>query len=109
MDFNWMKSQEKNSYSDALRIFGWIYIFLGLIGALVLGNTFKTYYGEFNLPIFLGVIFGVGLFGVLILGLAEIVRLLNDNRRLLAVIASGDLKTNANNSNDTVDDELPEL
>ncbi len=108
MNFNWMKKQVDNSYSSALRIIGWIYIVLGAIGAVVLGNTFPGYYYDFNFLVFFATLFGVGLFGALVLGLAEIIRLLNDNRRLLATVVGKDLDSNGNYNFDTID-ELPEL
>lgn len=109
MDINWMKNLEDNSYSKALRIFGWVYIGLGVIGSFVIGNTFQTYYGDFNFALFLASLFIAGLFGALILGLAEIIRLLNDNRRLLASIAQGNDLNPANNIAKSIDEELPEI
>ncbi len=108
MDFNAMKKKEDNIYSVSLFIMGFIYIILGVIGAFVLGDKFETRYGDFNLAVFSAALFCVLLFAALILGLAEIIRILNDNRRLLATIACKETDP-ADNNNIDMGDELPEL
>ena len=109
MDFNWMKNKVDNSYSNALKVFGWIYIVFGVIGAFVIGYTSPTYYGGFNYAMFFATLFSVGIFGIILLGLAEIIKILNDNRLILASIAQGNNLDSENNNVKPIEEELPEI
>ena len=86
MDLNKIKNKSDNFYSQALFFIGWGIIVLGVIGSIVLGNTYTTYYGDFNFAIFLVGVISTAMSGFVILGLAEVISILNDNRRLLATM-----------------------
>jgi len=106
MDFNKMKNKSDNFYSQALFVLGWVIIVLGVIGSFVLGSD--SY--EFNGTIFFIGLFSTAISGFLILGLAEIISILNDNRRLLASIAQGGGVTSGDSPNaSTLVDQLPEI
>lgn len=99
-----------NTYAGALRFMGWAVIVLGLIGAYTLGSTYTTYYGDFNSSIFIiGAVSSI-MSGLLILGIAEIVRILHDSRHYLSIIAGiGSEPNNVSANMNTISEELPEL
>ena len=109
MDLNKMKNKSDNFYSQALFIIGWGVIVLGVIGSIVLGNTY-SYYGDFNFAIFLVGVISTAISGFLVLGMAEVISILNDNRRLLAAMTQNaeNPATNSSASN-AIAEELPEL
>ena len=110
IDFNKMKNKSDNFYSKALFIIGWGIIVLGVIGSFVLGNTYTDYYGDFNGALFLVGLISTAMSGFLILGLAELISIQNDNRRLLASLAQEGGKMPTDNSNSSsIAEELPEI
>ena len=111
MDLNKIKNKSDNFYSKALFFIGWGVIVLGVIGSIVLGNTYTTYYGDFNFALFLVGVISTAMSGFLILGMAEIISILNDNRRLMATMTqnSENPSTGTNSSTNSIADELPEL
>lgn len=111
MDLNKIKNKSDNVYSQALFFIGWGVIVLGVIGSVVLGKTYTNYYGEFNFAIFLVGVISTVMSGFLILGLAEIINVLNDNRRLLATLTQNNEFTQGSGISvaKSIAEELPEL
>ena len=98
----------ENKYAKALSIVGICILFLGILGAIVLGTSLGDSYDSFNVTAFLIGVFSSVISGVFFLGLGEIVRLLADMNEKLenhGVIFRGEEKKT--NLNDT--DELPDL
>ena len=112
MDLNKIKNKSDNFYSQALFIIGWGIVALGAIGSIVLGRTYTDYSGEFNFAIFLVGIFSTAMSGFLVLGLGEVISILNDNRRLLAAMTQNSDKPSAGKDsalNNSIAEELPEI
>lgn len=111
MDLNKIKNKSDNFYSQALFAIGWGVIVLGVIGSIVLGSTYTTYYGDFNNAIFLVGVISTAVSGFLILGLAEVISISNDNRRLLATLTQNDEIAQGSNKSvvKSIAEELPEL
>ena len=111
MDLNKIKNKSDNFYSQALFFIGWGVIVLGVIGSIALGNTYTTYYDEFNFVIFLVGLISTIMSGFLILGLADVISIVNDNRRLLATLTQSNEITQGSNKNiaKSIAEELPEL
>jgi len=105
MDLNKIKNKSDNFYSKALFVLGWIIIGLGTIGSFVIASS--SY--EFSGTIFFACILSVALAGFLILGLAEIISILNDNRRLLAAMTQGNVASSPGSARNSIAEELPEL
>lgn len=101
MDLNKIKNNSDNFYSKALFYLGWTIMGLGVLGSIILGSEYD------------GVMFFVGIFstaisGFMILGLGEIINILNDNRRLLAAMTQNtDSSVGPNTA--SIADELPEI
>jgi len=106
MDLNKIKNKSDNFYSQALFALGWVIIILGTIGSLVISSD---YYGDFNGTIFFICIFSTAISGFLILGLAEIISLLNDNRRLLAAMTQNTDNQTGSGAAASIAEELPEI
>lgn len=84
VDLNQFKSTSNNFYSKVLYYIGWGIVILGTIGSLVLASD--SYQGGF-------IIFLIGfltslLSGFIILGLSEIINILDDNRKLLTSMSN---------------------
>ena len=112
MDLNKIKNKSDNFYSQAFFFIGWGTIVLGVIGSIVLGKTYNTtYYGDFNFTIFLVGVISTAISGFVILGLAEIISILNDNRRLLATMTQNNEITAGSTGSieSSIAQELPEL
>lgn len=111
MDLNKLKNKSDNFFSKALSVLGWLIMALGVIGSIILGSSTASYYDDFNVIVFLIGIFSTAISSFLILGLAEIISILNDNRRLLA--AMNQTSEGSNISNDSIAssivEELPEI
>lgn len=106
MDFNKLKNKSDNFYSQALTVLGWIVLVLGFIGSMVLASN--SY--EYGTTIFFTGLLTTAISGFIILGLSEIISILNDNRRLLASIAQGGSSNPADASNAYgISDQLPEI
>ena len=72
----------ENKYAHALQIIGLIVIVLGVIAAFICGEELGGY--RFNWGFFLLILFGAAISGVLFLGFAETINLLDSiNKRLL--------------------------
>ena len=104
-------NKKENFYAKVLLIMGWVIIILGLIGSIVLGNTFLDRNYNFNFLVFLYSALSCAVFGFLVLGLAEIVRILHDNNMLLTTISNNNIETPKSlvSSSNTIIEELPEI
>ena len=111
MDLNKIKNKSYNSYSQVLFFIGWVIIILGVIGSIVLGKTFTTHYGDFNFAVFLIGVILTAMSGFVIIGLAEVISILNDNRRLLATMTlNTEIAAESSVSiESSIAQELPEL
>ena len=110
MDLNKIKNKSDNFYSKALFVLGWIIIVLGVIGSFVLGSSTAGYYSDFNGTVFFAGLFTTAISGFLILGLAEIISILNDNRRLLAAMTqNNEVPSGSNAAVNSIAEELPEI
>jgi len=112
MDLNKIKNKSDNFYSQALFGLGWVVIVLGIIGSFVLATSYSSYYSDFNGTVFFIGLFSTAFTGFLILGLAEIISILNDNRRLLAAMTQNVDKPSIGNDsamNNSIAEELPEI
>lgn len=111
MDLNKIKNKSDNFYSQALFFIGWGIVVLGVIGSIVLGSTYADYYGEFNFALFIVGVISTAMSGFLVLGLAEVISILNDNRRLLATLTqNNDISQGSSKSaTKSIAEELPEL
>lgn len=106
MDFKRMKNKSDIFYSQALFVLGWIIIGLGTIGSIGLAISAYDYKGTI---LFVGLL-STAISGFLILGLAEIINILNDNRRLLATMTQNNEIIGGESSvAKSIADELPEL
>lgn len=83
-------ASSSNTTASIIKVFGIISIVAGFIVGIVLGNAYSIldigkYYthASFNWGIFLGVFFSFTFIGLLLIGIAEIIRLLTsiDNKR----------------------------
>ena len=100
----------QNTFARLLFIAAIAVIILGFIGSIVLGKAYG-YYG-FNVGLFFGGLVSTLITGFIILGLAEMVNILDENRNLLKKIADSNTGvTNvSNNSNaNTISSQLPEI
>ena len=100
----------QNTFARLLFIAAIAVIILGFIGSIVLGKAYG-YYG-FNVVRFFGGLVSTLITGFIILGLAEMVNILDENRSLLRKIADSNTGvTNiSNNSNvNTISSQLPEI
>ena len=87
MDLNKLYNKNNNIYSKVLFVLGCLVTGGGVLSSFILGSATATYYDDFNWTVFFAVLFAAAISGFTILGLAEIINILNDNRRLLASIA----------------------
>ena len=110
MDLNNIKNKSDNFYSKALFFIGWGIVVLGVIGSFVLGSSYSGY-EEFNYALFLVGIISTAMSGFLVLGLAEVINILNDNRRLLATMMQNNeiMADSTESIESSIADELPEL
>ena len=109
MDLNKIKNKSDNFYSQALFTLGWIILVLGGIGSIVLGASTAEYYDEFNIAVFFVAALSTAVSGFLILGLAEVISILNDNRRLLAAMTQNTDDPTGSNAAAAIAEELPEI
>ena len=111
MDLTKIKNKSDNFYSQALFFIGWIVIVLCVVGSIVLGNTYADYYEDFNFALFLVGIITTAMSGFLILGLAEVISIMNDNRRLLATLTQNNESAQGSGKSvaKSIAEELPEL
>lgn len=91
-------NEERKSVASALRIFGWLIIWFGLIGGFVIANPSSYlgygYDGIFLWPVAFGVWFGSAFSGALALGFAEVLDYLKD---ISHTLKSGSLNKGAIN------------
>lgn len=106
MDLNKLKNKSDNLYSQALFALGWLIVGLGIIGSFFLASA--SY--DFNGTIFFIGLLSSALSGFLILGIAEIINILNDNRRLLAAMThNSEMTAGTDTVSKDIAEELPEI
>ena len=113
VDFNKMKDSD-NAYAKALFIVGWGIIVLGVIGSIILATSFGSYDysgygGGFNGALFLVGLVSTAVSGTVILGLGEAIRILDDNRRLLAKSIQTEDGIPGDSKTGVYDSQLPEI
>lgn len=109
-----MKKDNKNVYAVALKIIGGSIIILGIIGSLILGDAFKIQYGvnyvfyKYNYYLMTAGIFSSVITGVLIMGMGELIQLIDKTSTDIKSILLC-MKYKENNDYNTENEELPEL
>ena len=102
----------KNTFARLLSIAGIAVIILGIIGSIVLGNTYAYGYSEFNVSIFFAGLVSTLITGFLILGLAELINLADESRDYLKKIANNEsigAKASNNSNASSISSQLPEI
>ncbi len=92
---------DMNIYSQALIVVGWLVLVVGVIGSIFLGDSMRTGW-EYNTSICIAGILCSGIFALLLLGLGEIINILDDNRKFLKKLANPPEVS-------APEDELPDL
>lgn len=78
--------KNRNPYTRGLNVIGFTTLFVGIIGSFYLGDLFSIGW-DFNYGVFLAGAFASTFTCVLLLGLGEIINILDDNRIFLRKIA----------------------
>ena len=97
--------KNRNPYTRALNVIGFTTLFVGIIGSFYLGDLFSIGW-DFNYGVFLAGAFASTCTCVLMLGLGEIINILDDNRNFLRKIA-GDT-SDIGDTSDQREDEFEE-
>ena len=101
---------DENKYAIALSIMGWIIMVGGVIGAGVLGSEYRANYWSYNWTVFWVAALSSVMSGLLVLGIAEIIKILHDSRKYLRKLAQEPSITSNRNSNTGVESsELPDI
>ena len=87
IDLNKFKSKSSNLYAKVLYYIGWGTVILGTIGSINLAS--EAYNGTIFLIGFLTSLIS----GFLILGISEIINILDENRKLLSSMMSNDVNS----------------
>lgn len=78
--------KKANSYASALNLTGWLILVIGLIGSFYLGDVFSIEW-NYNYGVLLAGALSSTCAGVLLLGLGEIIKILDDSRNHIRKIA----------------------
>ena len=78
--------KNRNPYTRALNVIGFTTLFVGIISSFYLGDLFSIGW-DFNYGVFIAGAFASTCTCVLMLGLGEIINILDDNRNFLRKIA----------------------
>ncbi len=109
MDLNKIRNTGENKYSKALINLGWVEIACGIFNSFLLFIYFSSIgaTGGMEIMVFLVCLGATAMAGLSFFGLAEVITILHDSRRLLAEMVQNNNVVDG--SAGSIDEELPDL